>query len=529
MFYQCLLNKDKRPSKEIVKQAGKNHLFGLRKLLSVLPIKKWRMIMKVMAINSSLRGGGQSRTELMLNHLVKGIREAGAEVEVVNLHKKKIKYCIGCFTCMTKTPGKCAINDDMTEELYPKWLESDLVVYATPLFHHTVNAPMKTFIERTWPVCLPFFKKRSDGRWYHPWHHKPPAAVILSVCGFFNESAFGALSYYANFLWGENLRAEIYRPAAMNMTQRGFEDLRSEILEATRQAGRELIESGKIASETLERITQPLGDPDTTAEFATLYWKTCIAEGITPRTFEQKGIIPRPDSIESFMKTMSMGFNPEAAGDTQAILQFRLSGEVEGSCYFTVERGKIVATLGTIEKPDLTIDTPFELWMDIVSGKADGQQMFMEGKYRAEGDISLMKVFSELSDKEAESQKEKITEEDTMEVKKMDKQRLTCRDIISGMPTAFNAEAAGDLVAVIYYRVTGEEPGDYYLEIDKGICTFHEGTPASPTLTIETPSEVWISISLGELSGLKAFMKRKYKTSGDLGLLMKLNSLFRSA
>ena len=46
--------------------------------------------MKVMAINSSLRGGGQSRTELMLTHLINGMREAGAVVEVVNLRKKKI-------------------------------------------------------------------------------------------------------------------------------------------------------------------------------------------------------------------------------------------------------------------------------------------------------------------------------------------------------------------------------------------------------------------------------------------------------
>ncbi|MHA2061845.1 MAG: SCP2 sterol-binding domain-containing protein [Candidatus Sifarchaeia archaeon] len=480
--------------------------------------------MKVMAINSSLRGGGQSRTELMLTHLVKGMREAGAEVEVVNLRKKKIKNCIGCFTCMTKTPGKCVINDDMTDELLPKWLESDLVVYATPLFHHTVNAPMKTFLERTWPTMLPFFEKRNDGRWHHPWRHKPPAAVILSVCGFFEGSAFGALSHYANFLWGKNLIAEIYRPAAMNMTFPGLEDIRDDILEAIRQSGRELIESRKISPKTMARITQPLGDLDTTAEFATLFWKTCIAEGITPRTFEQKGIIPRPDSIESFMKTISIGFNPQAAGDIQAILQFTFSGEVEGSCYFTIEKGTIVATLGTTEKPDLTIDTPFEVWMDIITGKADGQQMFMEGKYRAEGNISLMRVF----DQEAESQEEKITKEDTMEVKKMDKQRLTCREIISGMPTAFNAEAAGDLVAIIYYKVTGEEPGDYYLEIANGICTFHEGTPSSPTLTIETPSEVWVSISLGELDGQKAFMEQKYKTSGDIGLLMKLSSLFSS-
>jgi putative sterol carrier protein len=103
---------------------------------------------------------------------------------------------------------------------------------------------------------------------------------------------------------------------------------------------------------------------------------------------------------------------------------------------------------------------------------------------------------------------------------------LTCREVIAGTPTTFNAEAAGDMVAVIYYKVTGEEPGDYYLEIADGTCTFHEGTPASPTLTIETPSEVWVAISTGQVDGQQAFMEQKYKASGDFGLLMKLNSLF---
>ena len=35
--------------------------------------------MRILAINSSPRGGGQSKTELMLNHLVDGMRDAGAE------------------------------------------------------------------------------------------------------------------------------------------------------------------------------------------------------------------------------------------------------------------------------------------------------------------------------------------------------------------------------------------------------------------------------------------------------------------
>lgn len=353
--------------------------------------------MKVLAINSSLRKGGQSRTEMMMNHLVEGMREAGAEVEVVHLRQKKIKYCIGCFTCMTKTPGKCVHQDDMTNELFPKWLESDLVVYATPLFHHTVNAPMKTFIERTFPICEPFLEQVDGGYWVHPLRHKLPAAVVLSVCGFLEESAFEGLSHYVNFLFhrgNTKLVAEIYRTASNVITHSPWKHKLDDILDATRQAGRELVESMAISPQTMARIKQPIiDDVQSVRDVTNLFWKTCIAEGITPKTFEQRGMIPRPDSIETYMILMRLGFNAQAAGDTKAVLQFKFSGEVEGSCYFTIEKGTIKATLGTTDKTDLTVEAPFEVWMDIVTGKADGTQMFMEGKYQAEGDISLMELF----------------------------------------------------------------------------------------------------------------------------------------
>ena len=108
--------------------------------------------MRVMAINSSPRVGGESKTEAMLDSLVEGMREAGAEVGVFNLKDKKIRPCAGCFTCWTKTPGVCIHQDDMTNELYPEWLKADLVVYASPLYHYTVNSTMKAFIERTLPT-----------------------------------------------------------------------------------------------------------------------------------------------------------------------------------------------------------------------------------------------------------------------------------------------------------------------------------------------------------------------------------------
>ena len=345
--------------------------------------------MKILSINSSPRTGGESKTELMLNHLVEGMQEAGAEVEVINLREKKIKNCIGCFTCWTKTPGMCIHKDDMTKDLFSKWLNSDLVVYATPLYHYTVNAEMKAFIERTLPVLEPYFEQR-DNRTVHPVRQTPPDAVVLSVAGFLEMSVFDQLSNYVQFLFDRNRRllAEIYRPAAEMLSRN--EDKKEEVLAATIQAGRELVTARKISTETLNQIQQPIIDFQTFAQMGNLFWKTCIAEGVTPKEFKEKNMVPRPDSLESFMLLFPFGVNSEAVGERKTNLQFNFSGEVMDSCYFVIEQGNIVAEKGVQKNPDITIETPFEQWMDIMTGKADGQQLFMEQKYTVSGDLELM-------------------------------------------------------------------------------------------------------------------------------------------
>jgi multimeric flavodoxin WrbA len=360
--------------------------------------KRKEKIMKVLALNSSPRTGRDSKTELMLNALVEGMQDAGAEVDVYNLRKKTVKPCIGCFTCWTKTPGICVHKDDMSQELYPKWLECDLAVYATPLYHFTLNAIMKAFVERTLPILQPFLEQRGEET-YHPLRHEFPRAVFLSVAGFPEPAVFDQLSSWVHFLYSrsDKLVAEIYRPAAEAMTIPVFGEKARDILDATRQAGREIVESSAVSSETMARITQQIvEDKAMMHTMGNLMWKTCMAEGLTPREFAEKGGIPRPDSLESFMLIMPMGFNPDGAGDTRAVLQFNFSGDVKGSCHFKIENREIEVLPGVAQNPDLTIDAPFEVWMDIITGKADGQQMFMEQKYKVAGELSLLMRMNQL-------------------------------------------------------------------------------------------------------------------------------------
>jgi len=348
--------------------------------------------MKVFAINSSPRGEGQSKTELMLNSLLEGMRDAGADVEVVALREKKIKNCIGCFTCWTKSPGLCIHKDDMTNGLLEKWQQSDIAVYATPLYNYTMTALLKTFLERTLPSVLPFFEIH-EGRMFHPLRGPRPAMVVLSVSGMPDESHFSALSAHVRYLCsspGGRLLAEIYRPAAEVMTRPFLKRRMDDVLDATKQAGRELIQSMEVSPGTLARITQPLLDPETFASMVNLVWKTCIAEKVSTGEFTERRMVPRPASLDDFMLLFPFGLSLSEVGDEKVVVQFTFSGEVEEPCYFTIEKGKMDAKRGVSESPGLIIDSPFNVWMDIMTGKADGRQMLMEQKYRVKGDLSLM-------------------------------------------------------------------------------------------------------------------------------------------
>lgn len=105
---------------------------------------------------------------------------------------------------------------------------------------------------------------------------------------------------------------------------------------------------------------------------------------------------------------------------------------------------------------------------------------------------------------------------------------LNLRQTLEGMPLTFNSEAATGLNAIIQFKVSGDEPGVYHLSIADGECHFHTSLAESPTLTIDTPSDVWLKISRGELSGQDALMKGLYNASGDLSLMLKMDDLFKS-
>lgn len=90
----------------------------------------------------------------MVDAFVKGAEEAGHEVEVLHVGKMKIGGCLACEYCHGKGEGKCIQKDDM-EKVMPAYLDSDMVVYASPIYYFDVTAQLSAAIQRVYAIGKP--------------------------------------------------------------------------------------------------------------------------------------------------------------------------------------------------------------------------------------------------------------------------------------------------------------------------------------------------------------------------------------
>lgn len=101
------------------------------------------MSVKVLGISTSPRITGNS--DLLLREALAGAESANAQVEYIHLSKYKIGPCIECNACYTS--GRCKIQDDY-QQLLQKLLNTDRLIFATPVFFMTVCAQAKNLIDR---------------------------------------------------------------------------------------------------------------------------------------------------------------------------------------------------------------------------------------------------------------------------------------------------------------------------------------------------------------------------------------------
>jgi putative sterol carrier protein len=104
---------------------------------------------------------------------------------------------------------------------------------------------------------------------------------------------------------------------------------------------------------------------------------------------------------------------------------------------------------------------------------------------------------------------------------------ISVKQMVYNHEKAFLPEVAEGVDAVIQYRLTGEEAGDYIITIKDGKCNVSEGIAEDPTMTLTADANDLGDVLLGKANGMQYFMQGKLKLSGDLNLAMKLTTFFK--
>jgi Multimeric flavodoxin WrbA len=100
--------------------------------------------MKVTVITGSPHRKGTSA--LLADKFIEGAIEAGHEVLRFDAAFEEVKSCLACEYCASHD-GECVRKDAMNT-WYGELIDSDMIVFVTPLYYYTMSAQIKAVIDR---------------------------------------------------------------------------------------------------------------------------------------------------------------------------------------------------------------------------------------------------------------------------------------------------------------------------------------------------------------------------------------------
>jgi multimeric flavodoxin WrbA len=101
------------------------------------------MAKRILAVVGSPRKNGN--THILVSKIAEGAASAGAAVDELLLGELSISECDGCHACWKGR--RCSKNDDM-RHIYERIIQSDVIIFGTPVYWYGPTALMKAFIDR---------------------------------------------------------------------------------------------------------------------------------------------------------------------------------------------------------------------------------------------------------------------------------------------------------------------------------------------------------------------------------------------
>lgn len=335
--------------------------------------------MNILVLNGSPKGERSNTFKLTKAFLEGFIKNQSADTDILDIYKLNIRDCLGCFACWSKTPGKCAITDDMTEVLQ-KLLRADVVIWSFPLYYFSLPARLKTLIDRQLPLVLPFMEgDASAGGHSSRYDMSGRRNVVISTCGFYTaEENYAAVNAQFDRMFGKNGYTALYCGQGELFRVPQLSARTDEYLSYVKQAGAEFA-TGAITESTKAKLKQLLYPREVFEQMADASW------GVEQTEHGAKAVSP----ALAFTKQMAALYNKKSWSGRDIVLEFFYTDVNETYQIVLKKDGHTVLTENFM--PFTTrIETPLTVWERIGQGELDGQQAMMEHLYKVTGDFNVM-------------------------------------------------------------------------------------------------------------------------------------------
>ena len=333
--------------------------------------------MNILLINGSPKGE-QSNTYKLSKAFISGVTESVPSVcEEISVKDLDIRPCLGCFACWNKTDGKCVIKDEM-KTIIDKMLLADMVIWSFGLYYFNVPSKLKSLIDRQLPMALPFMDSDSETG-SHPMRYDMSGKrhVIISTCGFYTSKGnYESVNSMFDHFLGKGNYETVYCGQGELFRVPELHDRTDAYLSDVRQAGKEIVD-GRISEVTKEKLGALLFPREVFEEMADASW------GIEKDSGEKS------DPTYGFTRQMAAMYNRDSYTGKDKVLEMNYT-DVDKTYQIVMKRTGYEVIKENFKPYTTRIETPFEVWRDIASGKMSGSEAMAKKLYRVEGDFDLM-------------------------------------------------------------------------------------------------------------------------------------------
>jgi multimeric flavodoxin WrbA/putative sterol carrier protein len=364
-------------------------------------------------------------TALMIEMLRSTLLQEGFQLEVIHLAQQRIEYCRGCAFCLEK--GACWIDDDH-RLIVKKLLSAPAVILASPVYFMQVTGQMKTFIDRclalghkprpNWKPGLTICVSAGLGETRTAQY----LAFLLRTFGAFPVGMLTAMATQPGQFWGqaavEDRAVDLARDLARSIKEnRRYpptdQDLRYyQFMSNLVKGQKDIVMQDDyqhwqnhglydgFAAYIQQGTTEiPLNPGERDAWIKEMIAAQKEEKKVQPVAVQKPAPgapSPTPQSCLDLLRSMPASFNAAEARGLRAIYQFEISDRENFIAHIRIADGKCTFQTGRAEKPDVVIKAPGDIWVKVSKGELSGQKAFLEGQYRVEGDMMLIRRMKNL-------------------------------------------------------------------------------------------------------------------------------------